>query len=194
MSTAAVLDTTSIRSPRLARSGEHDVALGDDRAPLARDCRAMPRRQRPFEASRDVTAYSSPAWKKNDDCASTPLIDLAPLAGRRVEQVGVDPAPADQHARPAGTDRRRWPDVGPRLGGRQVVEHDRIVGRVGPEPMEADVPVVRVARRVAQVPEPRVVGQPGDRRGPGVGDRVGTAAAPVRRRSPTGRSARCRPR
>ena len=29
---------------------------------------------RPFGASRDVTPYSSPSWKKNDDCASTPLI------------------------------------------------------------------------------------------------------------------------
>ena len=43
VSTAAELDTTSSRSPRLAALVMHDIALGHDGPPLARDCRAARR-------------------------------------------------------------------------------------------------------------------------------------------------------
>ena len=149
---------------------------------------------RPFGASREVTPYNSPAWKKNDDCASTPLITSrhSPVVG--VEQLGVDPTPADQHVHEQVATVVAGQHVGPGLGGRQRVEHHRVVGRVGAEAMEVHVAVVgcrlpdsggtrtrscRAARRST-------------RRGCLGSSRRG--AGPCLPRSPTACSLPCRPR
>ena len=78
---------------------------------------------RPFGASRDVTAYNSPAWKKNDDCASIPLMTS------RHSPDSVSSSCASIRPQPTSMETSRYRPsslamyIGPRLGGWQVVEH-----------------------------------------------------------------------
>ena len=113
----------------------------------------------------------------------------------RVEQVGVDPAPPDEHLD------QQVAAVGRRLRRRATTRasgsRSNTTGssrRVGAERVEADVPVVLVVLRIAGVPEAGAVGQPGDRRGAGVGDRVGETLAGVDVAGRAARCSRCHPR
>ena len=171
VSTAAALDTTRTRSPRLAALAEHDIAFGDDRSPLARvvercgddaTVRCVARRH----------AVQLAGVEEERRLRLDSADHVAPLARRRVEQFGVDPSPSDQHVHQQVPTVVAGQHVGPGLRRREVVEHQRVVGRIRAEAMEEDVTVVLVVWRIAEVPEPGVVGQPGDRGGAGVRDRV----------------------
>ena len=110
--------------------------------------------------------------------------DRRPPIGRAVEQehVGAAPPLGEVDEEPAAVLRER--DLGPRLLVRQVGEARRVGGRGVAQPVPPHGPVVaglvvadlgRV--RVARVGEAGAVGEPRDRRRPGVGQRVGQERA-----------------
>jgi hypothetical protein len=159
-------------SAALHRAGEHDVlALGDDGRPVV----ATGRGQRCGDQApvRCVVRRRSDE-QVADEREARLRVDVAddarPLAARRVEQMGVDPPPPDEHLDehvPAVLGRLH---VRPRLLGRQLVEDHGVIGGIGAERVEEDLPVVLIVLGIPRVPEAASVGCPRDRRSAGALD------------------------
>ena len=172
------------------RGGGHEgvddvVGLGDDRAPLV-----VPR----GDQGRGDDATSSGVERGEaddvvaDDHERRHGIDALDhhraRAGAAIDEVDVDPAPAEREVQqePASVGGER--EVGPRGLVREVTEDQLVAVPVRTEPVPVGLaPVALVLgwqrRRfgVAGVGEPGAVRQPRDRAGPGVGDGVAAVLA-----------------
>ena len=190
----SVEDTTSTSSPRLTSAAEHDVALGDDRAPR----RADVERRRDDPAVRRVARGDADQLIAEEDERRLRLDAgrrrrATRPARRRAACASIRPQPTmhvDEQVAAVGARRSR------RATTRRVGKSSSTTGRRPDRrrAVEADVAVVLVAGGIAGVPEARAVGQPGDRGGARVGDRVGERLAGGDVAARAARCPRCRPR